>query len=145
MGKRPGLGIQFAGWSPTAGDVWGFYDRPRQQRSGRVVFGHPAAFWANDRKRFEKMPTGKISHYDSGRGFGFIIPDDGGQDIFVHAKYLVNADILKRDQRVSFEIALDNRRNKPRADRVRVIDGVAHTADGFDAIAYDNDFLLNAP
>jgi CspA family cold shock protein len=67
------------------------------------------------------MLTGKVSHYDSGRGFGFIIPDDGGADVFVHAKYLSNASLLKKDQRVTFEIVDDASRNKPRADNVRVL------------------------
>jgi cold shock protein len=67
------------------------------------------------------MPTGKVSHFDAGRGFGFIIPDDGGADVFVHANYLANADLLKKDQRVSFEVVNDDRRNKPRADHVLVI------------------------
>jgi CspA family cold shock protein len=69
------------------------------------------------------MPTGKISHYDANRGYGFIIPDDGSADVFVHASHLANADFLKKDQRVSFEIALGERRNKPRGDNVRVLDG----------------------
>jgi cold shock protein len=72
-------------------------------------------------KVIEKMSTGRISHYDEGRGFGFIIPDDGGADVFVHANYLVNADALKKDQRVSFEVVNDDRRGKPRADKVRVL------------------------
>jgi len=67
------------------------------------------------------MPYGKVAHYDDGRGFGFIVPDDGGADIFVHANYLLNADLLKKDQRVSFEIVNDYRRNKPRADKVRLL------------------------
>jgi hypothetical protein len=39
----------------------------------------------------------------------------------VHANYLVNADALRKDQRVSFEVVSDDRRGKPRADQVRVI------------------------
>ena len=68
-----------------------------------------------------EMSTGRISHYDEGRGFGFIIPDDGGADVFVHANYLVNADFLRKDQKVSFEVVNDDRHGKPRADKVRVI------------------------
>jgi cold shock protein len=67
------------------------------------------------------MPIGKVAHYDEGRGFGFIVPDDGGADVFVHANYLTNADFLRKDQRVSFEVVTDDRRGKPRADRVRVL------------------------
>jgi len=64
---------------------------------------------------------GTIAHFNDDRGFGFIVPDDGGADVFVHARDLVKADTLKRDQRVTFEIIIDARHNKPRADRVRVI------------------------
>jgi cold shock protein len=67
------------------------------------------------------MPIGKISHYDEARGFGFIIPDDGGADVFVYVNHLVNADFLRKDQCVSFEVVSDERRGKPRADKVRVI------------------------
>jgi CspA family cold shock protein len=88
------------------------------------------------------MPTGKVSFYDESRGFGFITPDDGGADIFGHAKYILNAPALKRDQRVSFEIVMDDLRGKPRADRIRLLDGAVRTG-RLDPIAYDNDFLLN--
>jgi CspA family cold shock protein len=90
------------------------------------------------------MPTGKVSFYDDCRGYGFIIPDDGGNDVFVHAKFLNNASALKKDQLVSYEVVMDTARGKMRADRVRIED-VARTAGGFDAIAYDNEFLLNGP
>ena len=64
---------------------------------------------------------GTVTHYNDDRGFGFIVPDGGGADIFVHARDLVNADALLKDQRVEFEIVNDDRRNKPRADQVRVL------------------------
>ena len=69
----------------------------------------------------DQMSTGRVAHYDEARGFGFIIPDDGGSDVFVHANYLVNSDFLRKDQRVSFEVVNDDRRGKPRADKVRVL------------------------
>jgi cold shock protein len=67
------------------------------------------------------MSTGRIAHYDESRGFGFIKPDDGGSDVFVHARNITNADKLNQGQRVSFEVVTDDRRGKPRADKVRVI------------------------
>ena len=64
---------------------------------------------------------GTISHFNDDRGFGFIVRDDGGADVFVHARDLVNADTLKKHQRVSFEVVNDSRHNKPCAANVRVI------------------------
>ena len=64
---------------------------------------------------------GTVLHYNQDRGFGFIARDGGGADVFVHARDLLNADELRADQRVSFEIATDHRHTKPRADQVRVL------------------------
>jgi CspA family cold shock protein len=74
-----------------------------------------------DRAGLLIMSTGRVARYDDDRGFGFITPDGGGADVFVHANHLANADFLRKDQRVSFEIVNDDRRGKPRADKVRVI------------------------
>ena len=82
------------------------------------------------------MPTGRVAFYIEGRGFGFIIRDDGGNDVFVNARHLVGADMLRKDQRVSFEVVYDQHRGKERADRVRVIDDATGKLGGFDAIAY---------
>jgi CspA family cold shock protein len=67
------------------------------------------------------MPTGTVANFKDESGYGFIRPDDGGANVFVHARHIANADALKKDQRVSFEVVTDDRRNKPRADQVRVI------------------------
>jgi cold shock CspA family protein len=88
------------------------------------------------------MPTGKVSFYDDCRGYGFIVSDSGPPDVFVHAKHIVNASVLKKDQRVSYEVVNDSLRGKVRADRVRVVDDAPRTAGGFDAIAHDNNFIL---
>jgi cold shock protein len=67
------------------------------------------------------MAQGQVTKFLDDRGFGFIRPADGSTDIFVHAKDLVNRSDLKGGERVEFEIAIDERRGKPRATRVRVI------------------------
>jgi len=59
--------------------------------------------------------------YDEDRGFGFIQPDDGGADIFVHAKSIVGASTLIPAQMVEFESVFDRDRGKYRAADVRVI------------------------
>lgn len=55
------------------------------------------------------------------RGFGFIRPDEGGADIFVHARAISNRDVLKQGDRVTFDSIFDDRRGKPQAQNVRVI------------------------
>jgi len=67
------------------------------------------------------MSTGRIVNYDEVRKFGFIMPDGGGADVFVHGSSVINADELTKGQRVEFEIVTDERRGKPRADKVRVL------------------------
>ena len=67
------------------------------------------------------MSTGRILKYDEVRKFGFIMPDGGGNDVFVHGSSLINADELTKGQRVEFEIVTDDRRGKPRADQVWVL------------------------
>ena len=52
------------------------------------------------------MNSGTVKWYDSSRGFGFIKPENGGEDVFVHATALQNAGIsdLKDGQRVRFNV-----------------------------------------
>ena len=64
--------------------------------------------------RAHKMAQGVVVGFKDDRGFGFIRPDDGGGDVFVHARDIANADKLNQGQRVSFEIVNDDRRGKPR-------------------------------
>jgi CspA family cold shock protein len=49
------------------------------------------------------MSTGKVKFFDDMKGFGFITPDDGGNDLFVHISG-IESDTLREDQKVTFEI-----------------------------------------
>lgn len=60
------------------------------------------------------MITGTIKFYDDNRGFGFIRPDDGQKDVFVHASALERAGIsgLSEGQKVKFDTHNDPRSGK---------------------------------
>ena len=53
----------------------------------------------------EGRQQGKVRFWNVARGYGFAVPDDGGEDIFVHITNLVDGiDELQRDQRVEFGV-----------------------------------------
>lgn len=60
------------------------------------------------------MTNGTVKFYNTQKGFGFIQPDDGQQDVFVHATALERAGIssLTEGQNVSFETEVDSRSGK---------------------------------
>ncbi len=68
------------------------------------------------------MKTGNIKFYDANRGFGFICPTQGGNDIFFHASGVVGADPsrLQSGQAVSYEVVQGKR--GPQASNVRVLE-----------------------
>ncbi|HSH62535.1 cold-shock protein [Methyloceanibacter sp.] len=60
------------------------------------------------------MTLGTVKFYNEQRGFGFIQPEDGGKDVFVHATALERAGIrsLTEGQKVSFDTEVDGRSGK---------------------------------
>lgn len=60
------------------------------------------------------MITGTVKFYNDQRGYGFIQPEDGQKDVFVHATALERAGIhsLREGQKVRFETAVDQRSGK---------------------------------
>ena len=60
------------------------------------------------------MTTGTVKFYNDQIGFGFIQPDDGGKDVFVHATALERAGMrgLAEGQKVAFDTAEDRRSGK---------------------------------
>ena len=60
------------------------------------------------------MNTGVVKFYNAQKGFGFIAPDSGGNDVFVHATALERAGMhtLSEGQKVSFDVEKDRRTGK---------------------------------
>ena len=52
------------------------------------------------------MATGTVKWYNATKGFGFIAPEDGGKDVFVHVSALERAGLsgLQDDQKVTFDL-----------------------------------------
>ncbi len=62
------------------------------------------------------MPIGTVKFFNTDKGYGFIAPEDGGNDSFVHITAVERSGMgtLTQNQRVSYEIEID-RRGKPSA------------------------------
>ena len=68
------------------------------------------------------MISGTVKFYNSQKGYGFIQPDGGDKDVFVHASALERAGIysLSEGQKVSFETQLDPRSGKTAVNKLEV-------------------------
>jgi CspA family cold shock protein len=68
------------------------------------------------------MATGTVKWFNGQKGFGFIQPDDGGNDVFVHISAVERAGLsgLAEGQKVSFEIQVDTKRSKSSAENLKV-------------------------
>ncbi|NCU11457.1 MAG: cold-shock protein [Sphingomonadaceae bacterium] len=57
------------------------------------------------------MPVGTVKFFNTDKGYGFIAPDTGGGDAFVHISAVERAGMttLDKDQRVKYELETDNR------------------------------------
>jgi cold shock protein len=57
------------------------------------------------------MPIGTVKFFNEQKGYGFIAPEDGGNDAFVHISAVERAGMstLQKDQRVSYELEEDRR------------------------------------
>ncbi|KQQ80604.1 MULTISPECIES: cold-shock protein [Aureimonas] len=69
------------------------------------------------------MATGTVKWFNSDKGFGFIAPDDGGQDAFVHITAVQRSglDGLTDGQKVSFELVADRKTGKLAAQNLKAL------------------------
>lgn len=69
------------------------------------------------------MATGTVKWFNGQKGFGFIQPDDGSNDVFVHISAVERAGLrsLNEGQKVSFDVVADRRSGKSSADNLRAV------------------------
>jgi CspA family cold shock protein len=75
-------------------------------------------------KELPMRQTGTVKFFNHSRGFGFITPDDGGKDVFLHISALQKSGLPALDEgaRVSFETEPDRRGKGPQAINVQMGD-----------------------
>ena len=66
------------------------------------------------------MATGTVKFFNGDKGYGFITPENGGSDVFVHVSALQGG-TLSEGQRVSYDLGHDRKTGKSKAENVRVL------------------------
>ena len=69
------------------------------------------------------MSVGTVKWYNRTKGYGFIQPDDGSKDVFVHVSAVERAGLqeLNEGQKLSYELLTDRRTGKAAADRLQAM------------------------
>jgi CspA family cold shock protein len=72
------------------------------------------------RQRDENMATGTVKWFNGQKGYGFIQPDEGGADVFVHISAVQRSGLngLDEGQKITYEIVKDKRTGKSAADNL---------------------------
>ncbi|WP_342640858.1 cold-shock protein [Rhodoligotrophos ferricapiens] len=68
------------------------------------------------------MSAGTVKWFNATKGFGFIQPDDGGQDVFVHISAVERSGLstLREGDKLTYEVVRDSRSGKSSAERLQV-------------------------
>ncbi len=67
------------------------------------------------------MATGSVKLFNQDKGFGFIVPDNGGPDVFVHVSAVQPGGLLQEGTKVSYDIGQDRKTGKSKAENVSTL------------------------
>jgi CspA family cold shock protein len=75
------------------------------------------------REKEQIMQTGTVKWFNPQKGFGFIQPEDGSADVFVHISAVERAGLgtLTEGQKITFDLATDRRNGKSSADNLKAV------------------------
>src|SRR5215211_6640439 len=98
-----------------------FFPDPSTNRAEPRCCGDFVHAHAPQTRKATTMITGTVKFYNDMKGFGFIQPDDGSKDVFVHATALERAGMrgLAEGQKVSFDTAQDSRSGKVAVNNIQ--------------------------
>jgi CspA family cold shock protein len=106
----------------------------RSQTDGYWRFAAPFSFSGaalamkvrhpDPQRRNRQMPTGTVKFFNESKGFGFIQPEGGGADAFIHISDVERSGMttLRENQRVSYDVEQDQR-GKMKATNLKSVDG----------------------
>ena len=85
------------------------------------------SFTTHVSERMSDMTKGTVKFFNGQKGFGFIQPDDGGKDVFVHISAVERAGMhgLNEGQKVAFDVVADRKTGKSSADNLRAVRSAA--------------------
>eukprot|EP00928_Gymnodinium_smaydae_P039809 TRINITY_DN27118_c0_g1_i1.p1 TRINITY_DN27118_c0_g1~~TRINITY_DN27118_c0_g1_i1.p1 ORF type:complete len:452 (+),score=103.77 TRINITY_DN27118_c0_g1_i1:99-1358(+) len=90
------------------------------------------------------MLSGTVKRWDAAKGFGFIVPNGGGPDVFVHAKELQDGEVLLNGAQVMFEATLDTTKGAGKYRAKGVIGATSKEVSATNAIS-DKLFITGLP
>lgn len=69
------------------------------------------------------MATGTVKWFNTEKGYGFIEPDEGGGDVFVHISAVQRSGLqgLNEGQKIEYDLEMDRRKGKPAASNIQVM------------------------
>jgi CspA family cold shock protein len=102
-----------------------FLRKTNDRRAGKMRFRRPAAALASSSTINERvsMTEGTVKWFNTQKGFGFIAPDDGGRDAFVHISAVERSGLgeLHEGQKVGFELVADRKSGKMSAENLKAL------------------------
>jgi cold shock protein len=95
----------------------------RPPQISNITGPHNCAAYRHTYLKESHMTQGTVKWFNGQKGFGFIQPDDGGKDVFVHISAVERAGMhsLNEGQKVSFEVVLDRRTGKSSANNLQSV------------------------